>query len=105
MSKEDKEEKRDFSLTLVIDNRKYPIKIKKSEEEAYRRAGNIIEKKINQYRISFGHNPNLIPQDFVTMTAIQILVDNFKLGLKSNTEPYDKKISSLIDDIDQYLER
>ena len=103
MEHKNKEEKRDFSITLVIDNRKYPIKIKKSEEEAFRRAGNIIDKKINQYRIAFGDNPNLIPQDFVTMTAIQILVENFKLGAKSNTEPYDKKISSLIDDIDQYL--
>ena len=98
------EEKRDFPLTLVIDGRKYPITIKKSEEEAFRKAGNIIEKKINQYRIAFGGSPNLIPQDFVTMTAIQVLVENFKLGTKSNTEPYEKKISLLIDEIDQYLE-
>ena len=104
MSKEDKEEKRDFSLTLVIDNRKYPIKIKKSEEEAYRRAGNIIEKKINQYRITYGESSGLISQDFMAMTAIQVLVENFKLGTKSNTEPYEKKISLLIDEIDQYLE-
>ena len=37
---------KDFSLTLVIDGRKYPIKIDRSEEEAYRRAAKTIDNKI-----------------------------------------------------------
>lgn len=99
------EEKKDFPLTLVVDGRKYPITIKKSEEEAFRSAAKTIDNKINQYRVTYGDSPNLIPQDFIAMTAIQILVENFKLGIKGDTEPYDKKISSLIDEMDQYLEK
>ncbi|NLZ94850.1 MAG: cell division protein ZapA [Bacteroidales bacterium] len=99
------EEKRDFSLTLVIDGRKYPLKIKRSEEEAYRSAAKEIDNKINQYRITYGDSSNLIPQDFIAMTAIQILVRNFKLGTKNNTQPYEDKITSLVDELDQYLEK
>ena len=96
---------KDFSLTLVIDGRKYPIKIDRSEEEAYRRAAKTIDNKINQYRFTYGDSPNLITQDFIAMTAIQILVENFELGKKNNTEPYENKISTLIDELDQYLEK
>lgn len=96
---------KDFSLTLVIDGRKYPIKIDRSEEEAYRRAAKTIDNKINQYRVTYGDSPNLITQDFIAMTAIQILVENFELGTKNNTEPYENKIETLIDELDQYLEK
>lgn len=94
-----------FSLTLVIDGRNYPLKINRSEEEAYRNAAKKINNRINQYRITYGDSPNLITQDFIAMTAIQILVENFTLGKKNNTAPYEEKISSLIDDLDQYLEK
>ena len=94
-----------FSLTLVIDGRKYPIKIRRSEEEAFRNAAKKINNKINQYRITYGDSSELITQDFMAMTAIQALVENFTLGKKNNTEPYENKISSLIDELDQYLEK
>ena len=71
---------KDFSLTLVVDGRKYPLKINKSEEEAYRNAAKKINSRINQYRVAYGDSPNLITQDFIAMTAIQILVENFELG-------------------------
>jgi cell division protein ZapA (FtsZ GTPase activity inhibitor) len=98
-------DEKDFSLTLVIDGRKYPLKINRSEEEAYRNAATKINSRINQYRVAYGDSPNLITQDFIAMTAIQILVENFKLGTKNYTEPYENKISSLIDELDQYLEK
>ena len=94
-----------FLLTLVIDGRKYPIKILRTEEEAYRSAAKKINNKINQYRVTYGDSSELISQDFMAMTAIQVLVENFTLGLKNYTQPYEKKISSLIDELDQYLEK
>lgn len=99
------EKDKDFSLTLVIDGRRYPIKINRTEEEAYRSAAKTIDNKINQYRVAYGDSPNLITQDFIVMTAIQVLVENFELGTKNNTEPYENKISTLIAQLDQYLEK
>ena len=98
MGNEDK-----LTLTLIIEGRKYPLSINRSEEEAYRDAGKKINKKINQYRVAFGNSSNLISQDFIVMTAIQVLVKNFSLGQKNHTQPYEDKINSLIGELDQYL--
>jgi cell division protein ZapA len=99
------ENEKKLSLTLAIDGRNYPIKIHRSEEEAYRGAAKKINNRINQYRLTYGDSSQLITQDFIAMTAIQALVENFTLGAKNYTEPYEKKISSLIDELDQYLEK
>jgi len=63
-----------FLLTLEIDGRKYPLKIKQSEEEAFRKAAKTIHNKINQYRAKFGENPDLTVQDFMALIAIQASV-------------------------------
>lgn len=94
-----------FLLTLIVDGRKYPIKILRSEEQAYRDAAKKINNKLNQYRITYGDSSGLISQDFMAMTAIQVLVENFSLGVKNYTQPYEEKISSLIEDMDQYLSK
>ncbi|MFA5463647.1 MAG: cell division protein ZapA [Dysgonamonadaceae bacterium] len=92
-----------FLLTLTIDGRKYPIKIRRSEEEAFRDAAKKINNKINQYRVTYGDSSGLISQDFMAMTAIQVLVENFTLGKNNYTQPYEDKIISLIMELDQYL--
>lgn len=93
-----------FLLTLTVDGRNYPLKIKRTEEQAFRHAAKKINTKINQYRNTFGaESNNLIAQDFVVMTAIQALVENFELGDKNYTKPFEDKISLLINNIDTYL--
>lgn len=94
-----------FLITLDVDSRKYPVKVLRSEEEAYRKAANTINKRINQYRIKHGESRGLIAQDFMAMTAIQVLVENFSLENKNDTMPFEKKITSLIDEMDQYLKK
>lgn len=95
-----------FLLTLKIAGRKYPLKIKQSEEQAFRDAEKKIEKKISQYRIKYGGaNSNLSVQDIVVMTAIQALAENFSLTDKNNTKPFEDKIDSLISELDDYLKK
>ena len=94
-----------FLLTLTIDGRKYPVRIFRSEEQAYRDAAKRINNKLIQYRVAYGDSTGLIAQDFMAMTAIQVLVDNFSLSVKNFTQPYEDKISSLIVELDQYLSK
>lgn len=95
-----------FLLTLSIAGRKYPLRIKRSEEQAFRNAAKKIEDKINQYRIAFGKGNNeLTTQDFVVMTALQAMVENFSLGDRNNTKPFEDKIHSLIGELDDYLKK
>ena len=94
-----------FLLTLEIDGRKYPLKIKQSEEEAFRKAAKTIHNKINQYRAKFGENPDLTVQDFMALIAIQALVENFSIGSKNDTKPYEDTIGSLIKELDIFLQK
>ncbi|MGV8963473.1 MAG: cell division protein ZapA [Candidatus Saccharimonadaceae bacterium] len=95
----------EFLLTLKVDGRNYPLRILRSEEEAFRGAAKEIDNKINQYRVVFGDSSGLISQDFIAMAAIQVLVENFSLKDKNYTQPYEDKISSLIEEIDHYLKK
>lgn len=93
-------------LTLEIAGRRYPLKIELSEEQAFREAAKKINSKINQYRVAYGGgNSNLTTQDFMAMTAIQALAENFSLGDKNNTKPFEDKIDSLISELDNYLRK
>ncbi len=94
-----------FLLTLTIDGRKYPLQIKRSEEQAFRDAAKQINNKINQYRVAFGENSDTNTQDFMAMTAIQALVENFSLGSKNNTKLYEDKINLIINELDVYLKK
>ncbi|HHU96979.1 MAG: cell division protein ZapA [Bacteroidota bacterium] len=95
-----------FLLTLEVADRKYPLKIKRSEEQAFREAAKRINIKINQYRVVYGGASSpLTTQDFLAMTAIQAVAENFTLGDKNNTKPFEDKIDSLISELDDYLKR
>ena len=94
-----------FLLTLEVDGRRYPLKIKQSEEAAFRKAAKTINDKLNQYRVKFGSNPDLTAQDFMAMTAIQALVENFLVGSKNNTKPYEDTIGFLIKELDVFLKK
>lgn len=95
-----------FLLTLTIGDKSYPIQIKKTEEQAFRNAAKQINNKINQYRVAFGsENPGLTAQDFMAMTALQALVENFTLGTKNNTKPYEDKLNLIINELDVYLKK
>lgn len=94
-----------FLLTLEVDGRKYPLKIKRDEEEAFRKAAKTLNNKINQYRARFGNNSKLDAQDFVIMTAIQALVRNFTIENQNDTKPFEDTISSLIEELDGFLKK
>lgn len=95
-----------FLLNLEIDGRSYPIRILPSEEQAYRSAFKKINNKINQYRVKYGgKNTHLNAQDFMAMTAIQVMVENFSLKEKTDTKPMEDNIQRLLIELDEYLEK
>ena len=94
-----------FLLTLEVDSRKYPLRVKKSQEGAFRQAAKTLNNKINQYRTKFGSNSKLDAQDFIIMTAMQALVENYSIGSKNDTKPFEDTIGSLIEELDAFLKK
>ena len=96
----------EFLLTLKIDGKNLPpLKIKRSEEEAFRAAATQINTQLNRYRAAFGDNPNINASDLMAMIAIQSLVESFSLQNKNNTKPFEDKIDLLINELDDYLRK
>ena len=82
------------------------VENQKSEEQSFREAAKRINTKINQYRVAYGGaNPDITTQDYMAMTAIQALAENFSLGERNDTKPYEDKINSLINELDNYRKK
>ena len=96
----------EFLLTLKISGKHLPpLKIKRSDEEAFRDAEKKINTKINRYRTAFGDDSSIDANDLMAMIAIEALVENFSLRNKNNTKPFEDKIDSLINELDEYLKK
>ena len=92
----------EFLLTLKISGKHLPpLKIKRSDEEAFRAAEKQINTKINQYRAMYEVDTG----DIMAMIAIEALAENFSLRDKNNTKPFEDKIDSLISELDDYLKK
>jgi cell division protein ZapA len=95
-----------FLLTLTIDGKNLPpLKINRSDEEAFRAAAKQINTKINQHRAKFENSSDLGTWDIMAMITVQALAKNYSLEDKNNTKPFEDKIHSLIGELDDYLKK
>jgi len=91
-----------LSIKIRIGDRDYPMKVFAEEEERVRRAGKIINEKINIYKEKFGIDEQ---QDLLAMVAFDSVVD--KINTEGNSNSTDsfllEKLKSLNQDITQLL--
>jgi len=91
-----------LSIKIRIGDRDYPMKVLAEEEERVRRAGKIINEKINIYKEKFGIDEL---QDLLAMVAFDSVVD--KINTEGNSNSTDsfllEKLKSLNQDITQLL--
>ena len=92
-------------LTLEIDGRKYPLRINKDEEEAYRKAAKNLNIRIDQYRARFGGKSDLDTQDYAVLSALQMAAQNFSLVKRNDTKPFEDTISILVEELDNFLKK
>jgi len=91
-----------LSIKIRIGDRDYPMKVLAEEEERVRRAGKIVNEKINFYREKFGIDEQ---QDLLAMVAFDSVVDKIKTeGSSTSTDSFLlEKLKSLNQDITQLL--
>ena len=94
----------EFVINLRVDNVMYPIKIKRSDEEVYRRAAREIDYKLGQYKSNFtGDSRDLQTKDYMAMTAIQAVADKGKFEMRG--EFFEEKVKALTDELDEFLKK
>lgn len=91
----------EFLINIEIAGKKYPLTIKRREEELVRAAAAQINSKILQYRQHFAVDVDM--KDLLAMVAFQLSMHNLQLEEKNDTSPFTEKIQELTSEVEEYL--
>lgn len=92
-------------INLPVANTRYPLRIKRSEEEIFRNAAKEINYKLSRYKEHFTGTSDspLQDSDYMAMTAIQAVAE--KGEQKVRADMFEDKIKQLIGELDNYLKK
>lgn len=93
----------EFLINIEIAGKKYPLTIKRREEELVRAAAAQINSKILQYRQHFAVDVDM--KDLLAMVAFQLSMHNLQLEEKNDTSPFTEKIQELTSEVEEYLKQ
>ena len=88
----------EFSISITIANRPYKLVIEKDQEEVFRNAAKLIDKRINEYSNSFAFKDK---QDLLAMIALEYTV-SFIQNEQTLTES-DLRLNNKLSEIDSAL--
>lgn len=91
----------EFVINIEIAGKKYPLTIKRRDEELVRAAAAQINSKILQYRQHFAVDVDM--KDLLAMVAFQLSMHNLQLEEKNDTSPFTEKIQELTSEVEEYL--
>jgi cell division protein ZapA len=90
----------EFTINITIAERRYPITIKRKDEERVRKAAKKINDRILLYRKNYKGKDS---QDFMAMTALQFVIEYLDLVEKTDIDPAIQQIENINHQLDQYL--
>lgn len=85
-----------FLITLRIDNKPYPVTIRRDEEEVYREAERQINDKLNLYKERF---PGLNDEQYLYMTLLDLGLRLVKAERRNDPAPYEDVMNNLTKEI------
>lgn len=90
-------------INLRVADMRYPLRIKRKEEEVFRKAATEIDYKLGQYRNHFTGDSSLSLNDkeYMAMTAIQAVAE--KVGHQLRAESFEARIRSLSRELEGFL--
>ncbi len=91
----------ELSINITIAERRYPMKVKRSEEEKIRKAAKVINERILQYQRLYTGRDN---QDFLAMSALQFAIQVLEMKEKSDVTPAIKQIEEINQQLAEYLQ-
>lgn len=90
-----------LSISVNIAERRFPLKIERSEEEKIRQAAKIINEKVLQYKQRFGKDDF----DSLAMTSLQYVVEMLILKDHQDLSPFVEKIEDLNDQLETFFDK
>ncbi len=92
-------------INLRVADMRYPLRIKRRDEEMFRRAAEEIDYKLGQYRNYFTGDTShsLQNTDYMAMTAIQAVAEKVECQLRA--ESFEFKVKDLTRELEDYLKK
>lgn len=92
-------------INLRVADMRYPLRIKRRDEEVFRRAAEEIDYKLGQYRNYFTGDTShsLQNTDYMAMTAIQAVAEKVECQLRA--ESFEFKVKDLTRELEDYLKK
>lgn len=87
-------------IHLLVDNERYPLTIRRDDEQLYRDAAKLVDNKLNKYR---SHWPDFSPTKIWAMTALELAFENVTQKDRDNTAPYREKLTELATELERYF--
>lgn len=91
-----------MKIHLLIDNERYPLTIRREDEQLYRDAAKQIDYKLNKYRRAF---PEFNVSTHWAMAALEIAFENMSLKDRNDNLPYREKLKEWGNDLDQAIDK
>ncbi len=94
-----------FIINLRVADTRYPLRVKRKDEEIYRKAADEIDYKLGQYKNYFtGHGSrSLHNSDYMAMTAIQAVAEKVECQLRA--ESFESKVKALTQEMEIFLKK
>lgn len=89
-----------FTITLTVAGEKFPTKIRRSDEELYRRATKMIDNKLNFYRSHYGQS---IAGKEMQMVALNLAVNLVKTEDQQDAGPIFDRLEQLDKEVQELL--
>ena len=83
-----------LSININIADRRYPLRIDRSDEEKIRKAAKIINDKVLQYK-----------QDCLSMATLQFVIQMLEVEKRNDISPLVEELEELNDFLAEYLEK
>ena len=87
-----------INVNLIIAERAYPLKVNPSEEENVRKAAQMINDKIREFRNKYDADDK---QDYLAMVALQLAVENMENNITHSGE--ESELSEKLSNLEQLL--
>ncbi len=85
-------DKKEFTINILLNGVRMPLKIRREDEEIYRNAEKLVNRYLEQYRKNFSQRSM---EEILTIVAYQIAVIVSKQDLNTDMGPLAEKIMEL----------
>lgn len=92
----------EMNISLLIDCQRYPLKIRRGDEQLYRDAAKLINNTLNKYR---EWRPDFSSNQHWAMATLEIAFHLIADKDKNDTQPYLEKLEELTKELDKYISK